>query len=156
MFIPMLELTPFNLSSRLEASESPAAGEDEYVSTFVYEKNGKRGLFTLDFIPDSTWTFVEAHTVKKEDYINETDFPRLSFRDNSGEYRDTLAVNGLVMAVSVPEPAKMSAKRWENTARLLGDAAEKGFVRCFWWLIPLMVSRISSLQKNLERRSQCS
>lgn len=128
MFIPMLELTPFNLSSRLEASESQAAGEDEYVSTFVYEKNGKRGLFTLDFIPDSTWTFVEAHTVKKEDYINETDFPRLSFRDNSGEYRDTLAVKGLVMAVSVPEPAKMSAKRWENTARLLGDAAEKGFV----------------------------
>lgn len=32
------------------------------------------------------------------------------------------------MAVSVPEPAKMSAKRWENTARLLGDAAEKGYV----------------------------
>ena len=128
MFIPLLELTPFNLSSRLEsAAEIPEAVEDEYVATFVYEKNGKTGVFTLNNIPDSTWTFVEARTVKKQDHIDETEYPRLSFRDAAGQYRDTLAANGLVMAVSVPEPEKMKETAWKNAARLLASASEAGF-----------------------------
>ncbi len=128
MFIPMLELTPFNLSSKLEAAEGlPDANEDEYISTFIYEKNGKTGVFTLNNIPDSTWTFVEAKTIKKEDNIDESEFPRLSFRDADGEYRDTLAAKGLVMAISVPEPKKMSTVRWENTAELLKKSADAGF-----------------------------
>ncbi len=128
MFIPMLELTPFNLSSKLEAAEGlPDANEDEYISTFIYEKNGKTGVFSLNNIPDSTWTFVEAKTIKKEDNIDESEFPRLSFRDADGEYRDTLAAKGLVMAISVPEPKKMSTARWENTAELLKKSADAGF-----------------------------
>ncbi len=128
MFIPMLELTPFNLSSRLEAAEGlPDANGDEYISTFIYEKNGKTGVFTLNNIPDSTWTFVEAKTIKKEDNIDESEFPRLSFRDADGEYRDTLAAKGLVMAISVPEPKEMSTARWENTAELLKKSADAGF-----------------------------
>ncbi len=128
MFIPMLELTPFNLSSRLEAAEGlPDANEDEYISTFIYEKNGKTGVFTLNNIPDSTWTFVEAKPIKREDNIDESEFPRLSFRDADGEYRDTLAAKGLVMAISVPEPKKMSTARWENTAELLKKSADAGF-----------------------------
>lgn len=128
MFIPMLELTPFNLSSRLEAAaEVPESDEDEYLATFIYEKNGKTGIFTLDNIPDSTWTFVEARTIRKQDNIEETGYPRLSFRDAAGEYRDTLAAEGLVMAVSVPEPARMTEKSWHNAARLLSSAAEAGF-----------------------------
>ncbi len=128
IFIPMLELTPFNLSSRLEAAEGlPDANEDEYISTFIYEKNGKTGVFTLNNIPDSTWTFVEAKTIKREDNIDESEFPRLSFRDADGEYRDTLAAKGLVMAISVPEPKKMSTARWENTAELLKKSADAGF-----------------------------
>lgn len=127
MFIPMLELTPFNLSSRLEAAEGlPESDEDEYISTFIYEKNGKSGVFTLNNIPDSTWTFVEAKTIKKEDNINESEFPRLSFRDTEGEYRDTLAAKGLVMAISVPEPKKMNAAKWEKTADLLKKSADAG------------------------------
>ncbi len=128
MFIPLLELTPFNLSSRLEAAAGiPETNEDEYLATFVYEKNGKTGVFALDNIPDSTWTFVEARTVRKQDNINETGYPRLSFRDAAGEYRDTLAAKGLVMTVSVPEPARMKKTAWEKTAKLLASASEAGF-----------------------------
>ena len=43
MFIPMLELTPFNLSSKLEAAAGlPDSDEEEYISTFVYEKNERQ------------------------------------------------------------------------------------------------------------------
>lgn len=129
MFIPMLELTPFNLSSKLEAAAGiPDSGEEEYISTFVYEKNGKTGVFTLNNLPDSTWTFVETRTVRKQDHIKESSYPRLSFTDSTGEYRDTLAADGLVMTISVPEPARMKPKNWDNAARVLSDAAEAGFV----------------------------
>ncbi len=140
MFIPMLELTPFNLSSRLEAAEgNPDLDEDEYISTFIYEKNGKSGVFTLNNIPDSTWTFVEAKTIKKEDNINESDFPSLSFRDADGAYRDTLAAKGLVIVVSVPEPKKMSKSQWMSTSALLEKADAAG-------LAPLLLVSASPAQ----------
>ena len=128
MFIPLLELTPFNLSSKLEAAAGvPESDEDEYISTFIYERNGKRGVFTLNNLPDSTWTFVEARTVKQQSNERDTEYPRLSFRDAAGQYRDSLAAKGLVMAISVPEPGRMKKRTWEETSRLIGDAAEAGF-----------------------------
>ena len=128
MFIPMLELTPFNLSSRLAAAAAePESGEDEYISTFIYEKNGKTGVFTLNNLPDSTWTFVETRTVMQQSSDRDSEFPELSFRDAAGEYRDSLATGPLVMVVSVPEPGKMKASAWIESARFLGDAAAAGF-----------------------------
>ena len=37
-----------------------------FESRFILEKGGKRQEFTLDNYPDSTWTFVESHTILKE------------------------------------------------------------------------------------------
>lgn len=34
--------------------------EREYETTFIYSKGGREQTFTLDNIPDSTWTFVDA------------------------------------------------------------------------------------------------
>lgn len=128
MFIPLLELTPFNYSSMIEAAV-PENGveEDEYVSTFIYEKNGKTGVFTLNKLPDSTWTYVETKTIKRQINIDETDYPKLSFKDVSGEYRDSLAADGIVLAVSVPEPSKMKAEGWGKIADLLSEAGTAGF-----------------------------
>lgn len=128
MYIPMLELTPFNLSSRLEAAAGlPDDEEDEYIATFIYEKNGQRGSFTLNHLPDSTWTFVETQTVKKERNISETGHPSLPFRDSEGNSRDTLAADGLVMAVSVPHPGRMNHKSWSRVSGILSSSAEAGF-----------------------------
>ena len=128
MFIPLLELTPFNLSATLEAAAGvPDNEEDAYLSTFIYEKNGKTGVFTLNNLPDSTWTFVETRTVRQQESERDTEFPRLSFRDAAGQYRDTLAASGLVMTVSVPEPTRMKASDWSLTASMLAAASDAGF-----------------------------
>lgn len=37
--------------------------EREYETTFIYSKNGKEEEFTLNNLPDSSWTFVDARTV---------------------------------------------------------------------------------------------
>lgn len=128
MYIPLLDLTPFSLSSRLAAADSAAPDStDMYVSSFVYEKNGKKGVFTLNNIPDSTWTFVEALTVPKDDNIKESDYPSLSFTDARGRYCDEIAAKGLVMALSVYAPGKLDADDWEDMADFISIASKAGF-----------------------------
>ena len=128
IYNPMLELTPFNLSSRLAASvESDANDEGDYISAFIYEKNGKRGVFTLNKLPDSTWTFVEAQTIEKEDNIDESEYPELAFRDADGNYRDSLAASGNVIVISVTDPSAVSRSRWNRIAETGSAAVEAGF-----------------------------
>ena len=128
IYNPMLELTPFNLSSRLAASvEADINDEGDYVSAFIYEKNGKRGVFTLNKLPDSTWTFVEAQTILKEDNIVESEYPELAFRDAEGNYRDSLAARGNVIVISVTDPASVSGSRWNRIAETGSAAVEAGF-----------------------------
>ena len=126
IYNPMLELTPFNLSSRLASAAGDGSGDD-YVATFIYEKNGQRGVFTLNRLPDSTWTFVEARTIAKEDNIAESDYPELAFRDADGNYMDSLAARGNVIVISVTNPSSVSGKRWRNVAETGASAVEAGF-----------------------------
>jgi uncharacterized membrane protein YphA (DoxX/SURF4 family) len=128
LLIPYTDFTPFNHSSRLAASvESDPDGEDRYVATFIYEKNGQEGTFTLDRLPDSTWTYVRTETMLRQDNISETDFPALSFTDGEGSDRDTLAASGLVMAVSVYRPSGLSEASWHKVAEFLSAVEEAGF-----------------------------
>lgn len=52
---PLVDFRPYPVGSVL--FESPQGDEDE--ESFIYEKDGVRQTFTLDNLPDSTWTFVE-------------------------------------------------------------------------------------------------
>jgi hypothetical protein len=126
--IPPVDFTPFNSSSMLSAAKSYGTLEkEEYVQSFVYEKNGHKGSFTIDNLPDSSWTFVRTEPMKKSDNIEETDFPELSFRDAKGSYKDTLAAKGAVIVVSVYNPDKMSAVLWRRASDLLKNASGVGY-----------------------------
>lgn len=128
VYNPMLELTPFNLSSRLAVSvEGEINDEEDSIPAFIYEKNGKRGVFTLNKLPDSTWTFVEAQTIVKEDNIVESEYPELAFRDAGGNYRDSLAAVGNVIVISVTDPASVSRRRWARIAETGFAAVKAGF-----------------------------
>lgn len=128
LYIPPMDFTPFDLSTRLAAAEEiPGSDVDEYVSTFVYEKNGQQGTFTLDNLPDSTWTFVRTETVQKRNNIVSDNFPELAFRNASGEYCDSMAAKELVMVVSVYDPGKMRAESWKKTSDVLSAASGAGF-----------------------------
>lgn len=126
--IPFTDFTPFSLSSRLAAAqEYNEDGDDKYIATFVYEKNGQEGTFTLDNLPDSTWTFVRAETVLRQDNTVEKDHPALSISDAEGEYHDQLPAEGLAMVVSAHKPAAVSDKGWQKIAGFLLSARENGF-----------------------------
>lgn len=127
--IPLVDFTPFTLSARLAVSEDVDPGGADYdeVIAFIYEKNGHQGTFTLDNLPDSTWTFVREELLVKEDNIQESGYPSLPISDASGASLDSLAAAPLVMVVSAYQPDRLSESDWEAASDLLRAASERGF-----------------------------
>ena len=101
--IPLVDFTAFKPGAELFAAQEGDT-PDQYHSAFVYEKDGQQRSFTLENLPDSTWTFVKVDTLYRETPLTET--PILSFRDADGVYQDDLAAEGKVVVFSVYDPAK--------------------------------------------------
>ena len=117
--LPMIDFTEFAPGTELFASlDNDYQEMDGKVPTFIYERDGQRGSFSLDNLPDSTWTFVAVDTLTRSGMYKSASKPVLSFRDAAGTYQDELAVLGKVMVFSVYDPAKAD---WE---RIRSQAAE--------------------------------
>lgn len=56
---PLLDFRRFSPGTELLATDSDEDSDSDAVFEFIYEKDGKSEAFTLDNLPDSTWTFVE-------------------------------------------------------------------------------------------------
>ncbi len=117
--LPMIDFTEFAPGTELFASlDNDYQEMDGKVPTFIYERDGQRGSFSLDNLPDSTWTFVAVDTLTRSGMYKSASKPVLSFRDAAGTYQDELAVLGKVMVFSVYDPAKAD---WD---RIRSQAAE--------------------------------
>ena len=115
--LPMIDFTEFAPGTELFASlDNDYQEMDGKVPTFIYERDGQRGSFTLDNLPDSTWTFVAVDTLTRSGMYKSASKPVLSFRDAEGNYQDELAVLGKVMVFSVYDPAKADWNRIRSQA----------------------------------------
>ena len=124
IYIPMIDFTAYKAGAELQAGATVNA-DDLYESVFTYEKDGIQQDFTLGHLPDSTWTFVNVSTRLKEG--REDSLVGLSFySESTGEYMDTLAIEGKVMVVSVYDP-DMSAKKWNRIENFIRRSQEAGF-----------------------------
>ena len=124
IYIPMIDFTAYKAGAELQAGATVNADE-LYESVFTYEKDGIQQDFTLGHLPDSTWTFVNVSTRLKEG--REDSLVGLSFySESTGEYMDTLAIEGKVMVVSVYDP-DMSAKKWNRIENFIRRSQEAGF-----------------------------
>ena len=127
--IPLVDYTAFTpgselLSSKLDGNDSE---EDGYTATFIYEKNGQEGAFTLDKLPDSTWTFVRTETMKINGPKVEENVPILSFTNASGEYADDMASKGNVLALSVYDVKALKGDAWTRLSEVVEGAKAAGF-----------------------------
>ncbi|MBP5636969.1 MAG: DoxX family protein [Bacteroidales bacterium] len=105
--LPALDFTDFRPGAQLYASlDNDYQAMDGYYAAYIYEKDGQKGSFTLDRLPDSTWTFVKVDTVYRNSTPLDRPAPILSFTDDEGNYRDEDAVIGKVMLISVYNPEK--------------------------------------------------
>ena len=122
--LPMIDFTEFAAGSELFASlDNDYQEMDGKVPTFIYERDGQRGSFTLDNLPDSTWTFVAVDTLTRSGLYKTASKPVLSFRDAEGNYQDELAVLGKVMVFSVYNPDKAD---WDRIRTQAAEARTAG------------------------------
>ena len=127
--LPVIDFAGFPPGAELYASQdNDYQAEDGLMATYIYEKDGKRGSFSLDRLPDSTWTFVAVDTIPRNGMKMAEDIPVLSFTDADGEYQDEQAVLGKVAVISVPRPSRLNAKGWETVSRAASAAREAGAV----------------------------
>lgn len=65
--LPMIDFLPYKIGVNIEKDmEIPDnAPKDEYITTFIYEKNGVQKEFSLENYPknDSTWLFIDQKSV---------------------------------------------------------------------------------------------
>lgn len=66
---PLIDFRRFGPDTALLGETVEKDGDDEPVYEFIYEKNGKREEFTLDNLPDSTWTFIDRNMVSGSETI---------------------------------------------------------------------------------------
>jgi len=121
--LPLVDFTEFAPGVELFASlDNDYQAGDGYVATYIYERDGQRGSFTLDRLPDSTWTFVAVDTVYRSGMAKDASKPVLSFRDEAGEYQDELAVLGKTVVFSVYRPEKTDWERLQAQADAVSEA----------------------------------
>jgi len=122
--LPMIDFTEFAPGVELFASlDNDYQEMDGKVPTFIYERDGQRGSFSLNNLPDSTWTFVGVDTLSRSGLYKSEAKPVLSFRDAEGNYEDERAVLGKVMVFSVYDPAKAD---WQRIGSQAAEARSCG------------------------------
>ena len=121
--LPIIDFTDYEPGAQILSADDNVADE-AFDAMFIYEKDGVQQEFTLENLPDSTWTFVSTQTIQNKDL--KSSGATLSFYDNDKEYQDSLAVQGNVMVISIYDP-QMRQKKWDAAVRMAENARESGF-----------------------------
>ena len=139
LFIPLADFTDFRPGTRLEASLE--SEPDLYKATFIYEKDGVTRNFSLENLPDSTWTFVRSETTLQTERSDER-IASLVFSDASGNNCDLAAATGKVVIFSVYNPDSLSPEQWTGIAGGIETAGQNGFT-------PILLLRATGAQDSL-------
>jgi uncharacterized membrane protein YphA (DoxX/SURF4 family) len=118
-YMPLIEFTDYKPGLSLKTGNTNV----EYEARFVYEKDGKLQTFSLEELPDSTWTFVNTETIVKSEEVNSLG---LSFSDKDGNYADSLATKGKVIVISIYD-TDISEKKWKRIDTFMSNAEKAGF-----------------------------
>ena len=119
-YMPLVEFTDFRTGTSLKGNSGTAG----YEAVFVYEKDGEQEMFTLEDLPDSSWTFVSAQTIEKKNGAKQA--ANLSFYGQDSEYADSLATEGKVMIISVYDTS-LGSKKTRRMMSFVKNAENAGF-----------------------------
>ncbi|MBR0534412.1 MAG: hypothetical protein IJK19_07000 [Bacteroidales bacterium] len=118
--VPMYEFTPYKTGAYVSTEDDEAAFE----TTFIYEKDGKQESFTLENLPDSTWTYVETVTEMTGTAAQYADF---SIQDTEGNDVAPLILESEdVILVSIYDPARLKEKDWQRIEAFAEKALAAG------------------------------
>ena len=116
MKIPQIDFGIYKPGTDLIARQQQYQ-EREYETTFIYSKDGEEKTFTINDLPDSTWTFVDARTVLVSGATEDASVD-FSFMDSQGNPvgNEIVQKKGPVFFISI------------YNARVLGQRAVKKII----------------------------
>lgn len=99
--IPGIDFTAYNTGTDL--SELADANQARYKTTFLYSRNGKVEEFTLDNLPDDSWTYVDSKTELVE---GDTKMAQIDFQLEENE--------GQQLAITIYNPSALNEKQQQR------------------------------------------
>lgn len=111
MVQPIVDFRPYKVGQTLLADAADADDSDDM--TMVYEKDGVEQSFSIDELPDSTWTFVR----REDNYVYD---PRqLTIYDEDEDVtEDVISADGYQMLLIVSDPQYQGRARSSMVNRL--------------------------------------
>ena len=64
--MPVIEFTDFKMGADIASQMVDSVDNGDFNTVFVYEKDGERREFSIDELPDTTWTYVESVDMSME------------------------------------------------------------------------------------------
>ncbi len=116
--IPQIDFGIYKPGTDLVAKQQ-SLQEREYETTLIYSKDGREETFTLNNVPDSTWTFVDARTVLVSGAAEDASID-FSFMDASGNpvSNEILIHDGPVFFISIYNSRALGKKSVEKIKAL--------------------------------------
>ena len=111
--IPQVDFTAYRVGSSLD--ELAQENQARYVTTFLYTKDGHTREFTLDNLPDESWTYLDSKTVQVG---GSTRMAQVDFTLDQME--------GPLLAVTVYDPAGLTPERRDLIDHFRKDALLHG------------------------------
>lgn len=121
--LPYHDFTAYKVGTDLNDLESGAA---QYSTTFIYSKDGEEKEFTLDNLPDDSWTYVDSKTELIE---GSTDMAQidLALSDEDGNYYTEELLSQDILAVAVIwDPESITSAHSKNINSFFDNAALNG------------------------------
>ncbi|MGM9845819.1 MAG: BT_3928 family protein [Muribaculaceae bacterium] len=138
-FQPLVDFRPFKVGTALNAAAASSSSPD-----YIYEKDGERRTFSLDNLPDSTWTFVEPAAAADSDAT--ADDAYLAIYDGDADVTDYVLGDTegdmLLLLINEPDIEYLTRSRFVNELASYAEARDCRFVgiigandsRCDDWL----------------------
>ena len=133
--VPLMDFTEFAPGASLAANADEEymyggislGGENDTKQEYfvIYEKDGQEGAFTLDNLPDSTWTFVRVENMETSISDYEQSMPIFYISDTEGNYYNDILMDGKVMVLSIYDVPGF--KDIDRAGQFLRDAEAAGF-----------------------------
>ena len=127
LYLPQIDFGVFKAGTDLTTS-ADAQPEHEYEVVFTYSKDGEEKTFTLENLPDSSWTFVDSQTklISASSYTDGN--TELILKTGDGIYvtNEVLGSGRPLFLLSLYNFSRISAKKMERIAAIRDTLAASG------------------------------
>ena len=120
LYIPMIDFTDYKPGTQINRL---AETDDAFEAEFIYSKDGHEEAFTLENLPDTTWTFVRTETKEKK---QNKETATVSIYDAEGNYADSLLATGKIIVVILYRPVA-GEKEIRRLNAFLDNVSKAGF-----------------------------